>query len=181
METELFSLKRVFTDINKSQLLISFGHQTTDLIILEKGVPLFLHSFASGGIALTKTMANELSLTFEQAEQYKRTYGLRENLLEGKVAKLLTPLIDEVIKQINKAFVFIQQSDHKQPEQMIISGGGALLPGLSGYLANKFNLEVVVGNPLNRFVKDEEFSKKIAQESNPQLTTVTGLALKGWL
>jgi len=182
LETELFSLKRVFADLSKSQLLILFGHKTTDLMIMRKGSPLFLHSMASGGMALTKNLVNELSLSEDQAEQYKRTYGLREDLLEGKVAKVLMPLIDEAVSQVNKAFVYIQQQGvNKLPEQLVMAGGGALLPGLSGYLVKKLNMEVVVGDPLQRFVKDEDFKKLITSETNPHLGTVVGLAVKGWL
>jgi len=179
LETELFSLRRIFTDERKSQLLILFGHRSTDVMILEKGVPLFLHSHGSGGMALTKAMMNELSLSQDQAEQYKRTYGLREDLLEGKVFNVLKPLIDGVVDQINKAFIYLQQQGkHKLPEQLVMAGGGALLPGLSGYLVKKLNIETVVGDPFERFVKDEEFKKRITTDSNPHLATVAGLAVK---
>jgi len=179
LETELFSLSRVFTDVNKSQMLVSFGHRTTDLISLKNGVPLIIYSFPTGGMALTKALSSELSLSMEEAEQYKCTYGLQENMLEGKIARLLMPLIDELTNQIKKTYVFIQQKKQPLPEELIITGGGALLPGLTGYLTKKLNVGVVVGDPLMRLVKDEKFKKMIGKESNPELATVTGLALKG--
>ncbi|MFC1627383.1 type IV pilus assembly protein PilM [Patescibacteria group bacterium] len=180
LETELFALRRVFTDSQKSQVILLLGHKTTDLMLLEKGSPLFLHSMPSGSFSLTKTLMGELGLSEDQAEQYKRTYGIRADLLEGKVAKVLTPLVDEIITQISKSFMYVQQLGHKKlPEQIVITGGGALLPGLSSYLVKKLNVEVVVGDPFKRFVKDEEFAKKITQKDSPHLATVTGLALKG--
>ena len=131
-------------------------------------------------MALTRALVNELSLSDEQAEQYKRTYGLREELLEGKVAKALVPLIDEVVTQINKALVYVQQQGkYSQPEQVVMAGGGALLPGLTGYLVEKLNLEVVVADPFIGFVKDDDFSKLVTSEANPDLATVVGLAIKG--
>jgi type IV pilus assembly protein PilM len=179
LETELFALKRIFAKPDKPQLLVSFGHRTTDLMALDKGLPLIIHSFPTGGLALTKTLTNELSLSLEEAEQYKRSYGLRDDVLEGKIAKLLTPLIKELVNQIKKAYVFIQQKGkHHLPEELIITGGGALLPGLSVFLAEQLNVEVLVGDPLVGFIKDDEFKKKIGSETNPQLATVTGLALK---
>jgi len=182
LETELFALKRIYSDESKVQLLVLFGHKTTDLMILHKGVPLFLHSMSTGGFAITKSLAGELSLSDDQAEQYKRTYGLRVDLLEGRVAKVISPLIDEVLNQINKAFVYVQQLGFKKlPEQMIMTGGGAVLPGLSSYLAGKLNLEVVAGDPFGKFVKDEDFKKKVGAGNNPQLSTVIGLAVKGWV
>lgn len=179
LETELFSLKRIFADPTKVQILVSFGHKTTDMVILDKGLPMFLHSMPIGSMAMTNSLVNELKLPPDQAEQYKRTYGIRQDLLEGKVAQILTPLIDQVIEQINKSFVYIkQQGLNKQPEQLVVTGGGALLPGLSSYFVKKINIEVVVGNPALKFVKDENFSKFITKENSPELATVAGLAIK---
>jgi len=149
-------------------------------MILSKGIPVFNYSVNVGGLALTKSLMNELNLPVDQAEEYKKTYGLRTDLLEGKVAKILTLVVDEIVSQINKAMMFLQQQGfNKPPEELVLVGGGALLPGLSAYLAAKLNLEVVVGDPFAKFIKNEAFKKLVIQESNPQLTTVTGLAVKG--
>ena len=179
LETELFSLQRVFADNVKTQLLLSINYKTTDMMIMTKGLPLFLHSMASGSMAMTRTLMNDLSLSEDQAEQYKRTYGIREDLLEGKVANLLSPLVDEVVTQVEKAVVYLsQQGFNKRPEQLVLTGGGALLPGLSAYLVKKTNMEVVVGDPFQKFVESEELKNLITSKNNPQLAAVTGLAIK---
>ncbi len=180
LETELFSVKRLFNKEDKVQILVSCGYKTTDLMILSKGIPVFNYSVNVGGLALTKSLMNELNLPADQAEEYKKTYGMRTDLLEGKVAKILTLVVDEIVSQINKAILFLQQQNfNKPPEELVLVGGGALLPGMSAYLAAKLNLEVMVGDPFAKFIKNETFKKIIVQESNPQLATVTGLAIKG--
>lgn len=182
LETELFSLKRLLEDSKKVQILANFGHKTTDLLILKYGVPSFTYSINIGGLALNKSLVNELSLTTPQAEEYKNTYGLREDLLEGKVAKILAPIVDEIISQINKAMIYLQQQGfNKAADELILSGGGALLPGLSSYLTNKLNLEVMIADPFKKFIASDELKKRFPFSSNPQWTTVTGLALKGWV
>ncbi|MEK7513541.1 MAG: type IV pilus assembly protein PilM [Patescibacteria group bacterium] len=179
VETELLSLKRLFGQPKKLQLLMLFGYKTTDMIILNNGVPQFLYSMPTGGLALTRVLTAELQLPEDQAEQYKRTYGLLPDQLEGKVAKLLTPLIDEMVKEINKSFVFLQQQGWHVPDQLILTGGGAMLPGLSGYLVQKLNLEVLLGDPFENFIKDENFTGMMNGINNTQLAVVTGLAIKG--
>lgn len=180
LETELFSVKRLFNKEDKVQILVSCGYKTTDLMILSKGIPVFNYSVNVGGLALTKSLMNELNLPADQAEEYKKTYGMRTDLLEGKVAKILTLVVDEIVSQINKAILFLQQQNfNKPPEELVLVGGGALLSGMSAYLAAKLNLEVMVGDPFAKFIKNETFKKIIVQESNPQLATVTGLAIKG--
>lgn len=180
LETELFSVKRIVGNESKIQILVSCGYKSTDLMILNKGVPVFTFSINVGGLALTKSLMNELSLSVDQAEEYKKTYGMMTDLLEGKVAQILTPVIDEIISQINKAMMFLQQQGfNKLPEEIVLAGGGAMLPGMSSYLASKLNMEVAVGDPFSKFVKDDGFKKMVTQASNPQLITVTGLAVKG--
>lgn len=180
LETELFTIQRLFVDRQKTQIILHLGNKTSDMMIMDKGSCLFLHSVASGSLALTKTLVAELSLTEVQAEEYKKTYGLHEGLLEGKVAKILKPMIDAVIDQINKSLIYLnQQGFNKKPDQVILSGGGALLPGLSGYLVKKLGAEVVVGDPFTKFIQDEAFKQLIAEEKNPQLATAVGLAVKG--
>ncbi len=180
LETELFSVKRLFSKEDKIQILVNCGYRTTDLMILSKGIPVFNYGVNVGGLALTKSLMNELNLPADQAEEYKKTYGMRTDLLEGKVAKILTVVVDEMVSQINKAIMFLQQQGfNKPPEELVLVGGGALMPGLSAYLATKLNLEVVVGDPFAKFVKNENFKKLITQESNPQLAIVAGLAVKG--
>ncbi|MCX6816495.1 MAG: type IV pilus assembly protein PilM [Candidatus Beckwithbacteria bacterium] len=182
LETELFSLKRILGDEKKVQILTSFGYKTTDLMVLNHNIPSFTYSANVGGMALTKSLVNELSLSFEQAEEYKKTYGLREDLLEGKVAKILQPFIEEIIEQIKKAMIYLQQQGYnKPPNELILAGGGAMLAGLSGFLAAKLNIEVVIADPFKNFLHDEDFKKKFPYENSSQWATVTGLALKGWL
>jgi len=179
IETEMFALKRLYGNDKKIQILLSFGHKTTDMMVLKQNAPLFTHSISIGALSLTKKLMNDLNLAPEQAEAYKRTYGLKKELIEGKVAEVLFPAIDEIIVQINKALIFLQQQGlNRQADEVIICGGGSLLPGLSAYLASKLNLEVSVGDPFKNFIKDERFKKLVTSEVNPQWSTAVGLAIK---
>jgi type IV pilus assembly protein PilM len=138
-----------------------------------------MHSLPMGGMSLTRSLVNEMNLSEIQAEQYKQTYGLRSDLLEGKVGVVLTPLMNELINQINKAYSYLSERGYKKtPEQVILAGGGALLPGLTNFLVAKLNTEVIVADPFKNFVKDDDFKKLVTLEANPHWTTAVGLAIK---
>lgn len=180
LETELFSLKRVLVEPNRFQLLLLLSHKTADMMVVFKGEPVLMHSLPGGGLALTRSLVAEMGLSEMQAEQYKHVYGLRSDLLEGKVAAVLTPLMNELVSQIEKTYVYLAgQGFKKTPEQIILAGGGALLPGLTGFLVEKLNTEVVVADPFKNFVKDETFHKLVTTEANPQWSVAVGLAVKG--
>ncbi len=179
LETELFALKRVLADQARYQLLILLSHKTTDLMVVHRGEPILMHSLPTGGMALTRSLINDMNLSEIQAEQYKQTYGLRKDLLEGKVAAVLMPILNELVNQINKAYVYLnEQGFKKTPEQVILAGGGALLPGLTNFLVEKLNTEVLVADPFKNFIKDESFKKMVTVASNPHWTTAVGLAIK---
>ncbi|OIN89551.1 hypothetical protein AUJ59_01310 [Candidatus Beckwithbacteria bacterium CG1_02_47_37] len=180
LETELFSLKRVLAEPNRYQLLLLLSHKTTDMMVVYKGEPVMMHSLPGGGLGLTRSLVTEMNLSEMQAEQYKHTYGLRADLLEGKVAAVLQPLMNELVSQINKTYVYLNEQGYKKnPEQIILAGGGALLPGLTGFLVEKLNTEVVVADPFKQFVKDELFHQLVTNEANPQWAVAAGLAIKG--
>lgn len=179
LETELFAAKRVLPDEGKYQLLISFNLNTTDIMVINKGLPIIMHSIGGGGLAMTKMLASELNLSLEQAEQYKRTYGMEPKLLEGKVAQLIKPIVDNVLADIGKSLTFLTQGGLNKPlDQVVLVGGGALLPGMTSYIVEKLNTEVIVADPFGRFVKDDKFNKLVTGQANPQLATVVGLAVK---
>lgn len=180
LETELFSLKRVLSEANRYQLILLLSHKTTDMMVIYKGEPILLHSYPGGGLALTRSLITEMNLSEMQAEQYKQTYGLRHDLLEGKVAAVLMPMMSELVNQINKAYASLNEQGYKKnPEQIVLAGGGALLPGLTGFLASKLNTEVVIADPFRQFVKDETFNRLVKTEANPQWSVAVGLAIKG--
>ena len=180
LETELFALKRVLADPGRYQLLLLLSHKTTDMLVVYKGEPVLLHSLPGGGLALTKSLVAEMGLSEMQAEQYKHTYGLRQDLLEGKVAAVLTPLMNELVNQIDKAYIYLNDQGYKKvPEQVVLAGGGALLPGLTSFLVSKLNTEVVVADPFKHFIKDDAFRKLVPTEANPQWAVAVGLAIKG--
>ena len=180
LETELFSLKRVLAEPNRYQLLLLLSHKTTDMMVVYKGEPVLMHSLPGGGLALTRSLVSEMGLSEVQAEQYKHAYGLRPDLLEGKVAGVLAPLMSELVSQIEKTYVYLnEQGFKKAPEQVVLAGGGALLPGLTSFLVGKLNTEVVVADPFKNFVKDETFHQLAPTEANPQWSVAVGLAVKG--
>ena len=180
LETELFSLKRVLSEANRYQLILLLSHKTTDMMIVHKGEPILLHSLPGGGLALTRSLVTEMNLSEMQAEQYKQTYGLRPDLLEGKVAAVLAPMMTELVNQINKAYVYLNEQGYKKnPEQIVLAGGGALLPGLTSFLVSQLNTEVVIADPFRLFIKDETFNQLIKTEANPQWSVAVGLAIKG--
>ena len=61
--------------------------------IIQNGVLVFNYSVPLGGVALTRAIASDFGLQPDQAEEYKKVYGLSDKNFGGKVAKAIEPVL----------------------------------------------------------------------------------------
>jgi len=176
-ETDLFSLVRSLPfDSQKTSLLLDVGFKSTNIAVVQKQNLRFIRTIKTGGEALTRAVAKSLNMEFNQAEQYKVNYGLDRSQLEGKVAAALETVFSVILQEVRRSQAFFSQNNpNQQIDLLVLSGGGAELPGLSGFLAKAFNLEVIVADPFVNFIKDEKFPKI---KGVPRFSVAVGLSLR---
>ncbi len=152
VESEMVAVTRALTfgtEVGTS-LIVHIGAMSTVLAIVDAGALTFSYVTESGGVALTRALAQSLSLPLPQAEEYKRTYGLDVGQMEGKVRSGLLIILDSVVGEMRKAMEFHLSSRKTRVNRIILSGGGAYLPQLPGHLSEVFGgIEVVVADPLS--------------------------------
>jgi len=179
LETELLAdLRAVSFQLEGNGVLIDIGQNSTDVAVALEGSLKQVSTIGSGGEALTRAIATSLSLQLPQAEQYKRAYGLDNSQLEGKVAVAILDPLGVIVSQIKRNLAFIHQ---KYPQlalrKAVLTGGSALMPNLSSYIADQLGLEVLLGDPFYAFDRNNHFPEPLAQVA-PRFTTATGLAMR---
>lgn len=181
METEVIAITRSLVGSNPfspSTLVMQMGANTTDFAAISKGLIWFTRSISTGGMVLTRSLAQHFNFDPAQAEQYKRIYGLKEDQLEGKVYEALKPITDIIAAEGKRV---IQAFETKYPsspvKRVVLSGGGAKMPGLVVYLANIWGLEVQEADPWYSIVKDQSSVLKLSQDA-PSYSVAVGLALR---
>lgn len=180
LETEAIANVRSMSNstANSNAILLDFGAQSTDLVVMSGGNLLFSQTLSTGSDALTKAIMQDYSLNEEQAEQYKRTYGIDETQLEGKLVQTLAPVVNSIIEETRRAISFYQtHSAEEAPNKVFLIGDGAKLPGLSTYMTKSLGLESILGNPWNNINLGDRFAQELASGS-PGYSVGVGLALK---
>ncbi len=181
LETEIIAVTRSLVGNNPfspDTLIIQLGAITTDLATVSKGLIWLTRSISTGGMALTRSLAQHFNFEMSQAEEYKKVYGLREDQLEGKVFEALKPVVDIIAAESRRV---IQAFEAKYPQnpikRVVLSGGGAKMPGLVIYLANTLGLEVQEADPWYSIAKDKALVGKLSQNASSYSVAV-GLALR---
>ena len=178
VETELLALLRSLTPEKGVFLLADIGATSTDIAIAKDRILGFSRSIPTGGDAFTRSIAQNLGVGVQQAEQYKRTYGLSKSQLEGKIYSALQPIVRMIADEIKKAIHFYKVEEKGEvPKSIIISGGSAGLIELTSELAELLNMEVIIGNPFSKVAVSEQSKDTILQYA-PLYSVAAGLAMR---
>ncbi len=180
IETESISIGRAMYRSTKMGhvVMLDFGSSSTDMSIMLEGQLVFSQSIAIGSDSLTQAIVNKFNFEYQQAEEYKRNYGVVEGVLEGKVFATLSPIIDAAINEIGRGIEFYKNKTLAQaPKNFLLSGDGALLPGLADYISKAMSVEAVLADPWRNIVVPEKF-KNIVLKSGSSYSVAIGLALK---
>jgi type IV pilus assembly protein PilM len=180
-ETEIIAtaraLVRSVVAIKNATLLVSLGAQTTDLAILRGGVLAFTRSISAGGEALSRALVSGLDFNANQAEEFKRTYGLEQDKLQGKIVAAVKPIMDTIIGEMKRALAYYAEK-HKDDrvEVALLSGGTAKLPGMVVYIAQNVGIETQLANPWVGISREARFS--VLDKEGPTFAVAVGLALR---
>jgi len=175
LETESFALARSL--IGKSQattMIIDTSALTTDIIIIEKGIPAFNRSIDVGGITISRAIANSLNVDFKRAEQFKRDIGMAGG---SKIPQVIEGILKPVVDEMHYSLKLYQDQSGKMVEQIILSGGSAYLPNLVNYFSKVIDLRILIGNPWSKIAYAEDL-KPALEEVAPRFAVAVGLALR---
>lgn len=151
IEPELIPTARAIVlerKLSGATLLCTMGASSTGMGVFENDQLLFVYKSNSGGVALTRAIMAALQLSLAQAEEYKRTYGASNDVLEGKLLQAMKPVLDSVVVEMRRTINFYMQTfPGGQISRIVLSGGGALMPGLVSWLSSQVGIEVSIGDP----------------------------------
>lgn len=164
--TSLRAADACLSDDEKKQgcLFIDVGAQATSVLIFKEGMLKSFGVIPCGGDHLTQEIGRALNLSFDLAEDIKRSYAMvmlsdDTTTVKGEilvkrdtgyvtidrqsVCQVTTPWAKTLADKIHQ---FVHQSDlaHQLSSGIFVAGGGALLAGLLECIEQKFSLPTKV-------------------------------------
>lgn len=187
LETEIFALIRSLLGNDPAvTMIVDLGAVTTNISIVEKGIPLINRSIDVGGKSMTKAIADSLEITFARAEQFKYDIGIgggsASETVPATIESAIAPIIDEVKYSLNfyqnQSFSLEEKVDEeKKVEKIVLTGGSSLLLNLADYFVKTVGIKTYLGDPWAMISYPEEL-KDVLGEIGPKLSVAIGLAMR---
>lgn len=175
LELETFALTRVLAPSTPgSVLIIDLGKRSTSLNIVEQGVVFLSRNLDTASNEISRAIANSLSISFDRAEEIKKTMGMNG---DANIRKVIGVTLDIIINEASRIIDTYFQKYQKKPAKIILVGGVANLKGLKEYFAQSLNMEVMLGNPWEN-VDYPKVLEPSLQDLSSTLTIAIGLAMR---
>lgn len=159
-----------------AQLILDVGRRASDLVVMLNGAPHLTRSIPTGIEAFVKAASQNLNIDEKQAEQFIFKFGLSKDKLEGQVYQAVNSTVDLLIGELEKSIKFFQTRYNGQAiERIIVTGGASVMPEFPLYLANKFGINVEIGNAWRNVSFSQDRQNELLSISN-QFGVAVGLA-----
>jgi len=163
-------------DSNVPQMILDIGNLSTDLIIVVNGSPRLTRSMPTGFEAVIKAAMQNLNIDDSQARQFVTKFGLNQQKLEGQIFHAISGTVEMLLGEVEKSIKFFSNRyNNLKMDRIIVSGAGATLPEFPSYLANKFNINVEIGNAWRNVSYSPDRQNELIAISN-QFSVAVGLA-----
>lgn len=157
-------------------MVIDMGAKTTDIIISMGGAPRLIRALPTGSDAIIRAAMQNLNIDEKQAEQFVFKFGLGKDKLEGQVYNAIIGVVDLLVTDIDKSIkFFLSRYSNMKMDRIIVTGGASVLPEFPLHLANKFALNVEIGNAWRNIAFPTERQNELLAVSN-HFSAAAGLA-----
>lgn len=163
-------------DSPQAQMVLDMGSRNTDLVVTYAGAPRLTRSIPTGADAIVRTAAQNLNIDDQQARQFVFKFGMGKDKLEGRIYNAIAGTIEVLTGEIDKSIKFFQSRYTESPvSRIVVTGGASALPEFPLFIANKFGVEVEIGNAWRNVSFAPERQNELLAVSN-HFGVATGLA-----
>lgn len=179
LETTIDASCRLFVQAEKSDIptiLIDLGSSSSDITIYDNAL-VVTGTVPGGGDSFTNLISEKLKVSHQEAHVIKTKYGLGVSKKQKEIAEGLTPTLEKLTKEVRRMIRYHEERSNSKSKigQVVTMGGGANMPGLSGYLTELLRLPVRMCDPWQHLDFSDLQPPNTIEKS--MYVTVAGLAL----
>jgi len=164
--------------VDRQVAVVDFGASTTTFSVLHDLRVVYTRDFAFGGQQLTEEIMRTYGLSLEDAGRAKKEGGLPSNY----GPEVLDAFIDDMTQQVSRSLQFFlaSGSGREQPDQILVCGGCANIPGVADVIASRVGIPTEIGDPLGQMKIGSRPKAQNVKRDSTALLIACGLALRSF-
>lgn len=178
VDVNSFALENIYEinyeiETNRNIALVNIGASTINMNILKGGISVFTRDSAVGSNLHTEVLQREFNLTYEVAERLKRGEPV-ENVSPQDAYSVMELASEEIIGEVNRSLEYF----HEEINEIVLSGGCALIKDFPKLIAEKIGAETKIMQPFKNIKVPKKFDATYIAEMSPMAAVAVGLALR---
>jgi type IV pilus assembly protein PilM len=185
MDVDTFALETMYEENYDFEpedvaVLTNIGASITNLNAVKGGVSIFTRDFALGGNAVTEALAENMGLSFEEAEKAKIEGIGDDEQSRDLFRQALLVHAEALCSEIERSVDYFRSTfGAENIKQILLSGGGAMIPGMADDLTRRLGVETEIINPFKKIICDKKaLHQETAASIGPIAAVCVGLALR---
>ncbi|MEW6570037.1 MAG: type IV pilus assembly protein PilM [Nitrospirota bacterium] len=178
VDVNSFALENIYEinyeiEAGKNVALVNIGASTININILRGGISVFTRDSAVGSNLHTEVLQREFNITYEIAERLKRGETV-ENIASQDAFSVMELASEEIIGEVNRSLEYF----HEDVDEVVLSGGCALIKDFTKLFAEKVGVETKVMQPFKNIKIPKKIDASYVEEISPIAAVAAGLALR---
>ncbi len=161
----------------KDQIFAVFqiGSKRTYIFIMLNGDVIYEREQQFGGSQLTQDIVRNYGLSMEEAEVKKKNGDLPDSY----EMELLEPFLESAALEVTRAIqFFFTSTPYTRVDQIFLTGGCAVIPGLVDIIAERTKISTAVVSPFKGMELGSGVNEKALRSDAPAYMVACGLALR---
>lgn len=182
VDVDYFALENMF-ELNYAPepeevvALINIGARYSSINIMKGRRSAFTGDVPVGGRQFTELLAQELGVSYEEAEDVK-IFG-DEDPKRQKAENIMSTAADQLLDEVQRALSFFWTgSAEEQINAAYLSGGSAHLPGLVEAMSERLQIPVMFSDPFRALSVGRQVDEQFLREHASALAVSVGLATR---
>ncbi len=182
VEPNVQAISLIFNKSKTTSFFFEIGEEISHFMLIKNGNILFIRSMVNiSGSTLTQSIARDLNITEEKAENLKKNYIEEETqdkekiLFKNSISNYLSRLVLELQRSIDAANL-MYPDERSNLNELCISGASAYLSGFVSYLSKTLGIKVEIFDPFET-IDTTSFPDNNLKTNAAYYTVACGLAL----
>lgn len=178
IEPESVSLNRALSVENLLKIIVDIKSKQTSLVVVKNRAVYLTRTIPIGFHTFSRAIRINLGLKENEAEAYRKTYGLRDDELEGKVKQAMLPIVEKLAREIKQTALSYQKDWNQNVDVISLSGVGAYTPRLTELITKNLGIEAQIAEPFKQIIVPDNLKTDLDKKSAVYSVTC-GLASRG--